>query len=608
MFKSACRVPIVPTCRIFRFSTKAKPSYANGKRSQRSTRRTFLTSFVAASGLVGLAHLSTDRESPIRFTQNEATSSPDADQFDYTRLSSYTDPLRHSAIATSRSSRVVTCALLCFNDYRVVLGQNEKQENPDERARSLAKCHKQCAERVLKVMEGLGGIYIKLGQHVSAMSYLLPEEWTSTMTVLQDACPPSSIESLREMFLLDTGKHLDDVFSAFDPDPLGVASLAQVHRATLRSTGREVAIKFQHPSLREFCKVDLDTTRFCFQLIKRIFPDFSLTWLSDEMDISLPQELNFTIEGENAVLTRRHFQSIRGSSLYVPQVIWAEPRILVLEYIQGRRVDDLAYLAQHGIDRNEVSAELARAFNEMIFFAPALHCDPHGGNVFIRPRPATGSHSRHNFEIVLLDHGLYREIPLALRRDYARLWLAIIKGDEEAMRLYCYKVAGVKDDQFPLFASAITGRDYTALQKGISQVPRSDDELKRINSAVGQGLLQQLVDMLAHVPRILLLLLKTNDLTRALDESLQTTTGPERPFIILAKACTRVVYEEDIEVAKQHGSVLSPMSLWARLKAVFRYYPMLLYLHVGELVSIYKAKKNTRQAALAGPSPIAAAA
>jgi aarF domain-containing kinase len=560
-------------------------------------------------GLVGVSMLSNDTsESTLRFKETKAINPFEArESFDYTALSSYTDPIRHSAIATSRSSRVVTCALLCFNDYRVTMSANEKEQDAAQRAKTMSQCHKKCAERVLKVMEKLGGIYIKLGQHVSAMSYLLPEEWTSTMTVLQDACPPSSIESLREMFLLDTDKHLDDVFLSFDPNPLGVASLAQVHRAVLRDSGREVAIKFQHPSLREFCKVDLDTTRFCFQLIKRIFPDFSLTWLSDEMDISLPQELNFTIEGENAVLTRRHFQSIKGSSLYVPEVIWAEPRILVLEYIQGRRVDDLAYLTEHGIDRNQVSAELARAFNEMIFFAPALHCDPHGGNVFIRPRPASGSHSKHNFEIVLLDHGLYREIPLELRRDYARLWLAIIRGDEDEMRTYCYKVAGVTGNQFPLFASAITGRDFTALQKGISHVPRSDDELKRINSAVGQGLLQQLVDLLASVPRILLLLLKTNDLTRALDESLETTTGPERPFIILAKVCTRVVYEEDLEVARHAGDgrFFSPSSIWGQLKAVFRYYPMMLYLHFGELYTIFKARSNAQPSV---PSILAPAA
>ncbi|CCG83284.1 putative Ubiquinone biosynthesis protein [Taphrina deformans PYCC 5710] len=399
------------------------------------------------------------------------------------------------------------------------------------------------------------------------------------MAVLEDQCPPSSLESLKTMFRQDTGYALEDIFSEFDDIPIGVASLAQVHRAVLRDTGREVAIKFQHPALREFCEVDLDTTRFSFQLIKRFFPDFSLTWLSEEMDISLPQELNFVVEGENAMATRRHFQAIKGSSMYVPEVVWAQPRILVMEFIRGKRVDDLAYLEKHNIDRNDVSAELARSFNEMIFFAPALHCDPHGGNVFIRPRPKN-SQSHFNFEIVLLDHGLYREIPLETKRNYAKLWLAIISKDDELMKKYSYEVAGVTEDKYPLFASAITGRDFTSLQKGISSVPRSADELKRINTAVGQGLLQQLVGLLAGIPRILLLLLKTNDLTRHLDESLHTSTGPERPFIILAKACSRVVYEEDLELARARGYL---RGLWSRWTALLRYWPRLLYLNFGEL-------------------------
>lgn len=490
--------------------------------------------------------------------------------FDPLSLSSYTDPLKHSAIATTRSSRVVTCALLCFNDYRTALKGD---------AQSVSDCHYKCAKRVLKVLEKNGGIYIKLGQHIAAMSYLLPIEWCQTMAVLEDQCPPSSLASLRQMFKDDTGHQLEDIFSEFDDTPIGVASLAQVHRAVLRDTGREVAIKFQHPALREFVEVDLDTTRFSFQMIKRFFPEFSLTWLSDEMDISLPQELNFVIEGDNAMMTRKHFQNIKGTSMYIPEVIWAQPRILVMEFIRGKRVDDLAYLDKHKINRDDVSAELARSFNEMMFFAPALHCDPHGGNVFIRPRPP-GSRSHFNFEIVLLDHGLYREIPLDIKRNYAKLWLAIISKDDDLMKKYSFEVAGVTEAQYPLFASAITGRDFSSLQKGISKVPRSADELKRINSAVGQGLLQQLVGLLAGIPRILLLLLKTNDLTRHLDESLHTNTGPERPFIILAKACSRVVYEEDLETARTRGYW---GSLLGRIRALLHYWPRLIYLNMGEL-------------------------
>ncbi len=534
---------------FFSFSKSAPISRIGSRRSKT------LIALAAGAGIVGL------------------TSSPT--HLDPLAVETYTDPVRHAAIATARSSRVIAAAVLCFNDYRVSLDKGEEQ---------MSQCHLKCAKRVLKVLEKNGGIYIKLGQHISAMSYLLPIEWTSTMTVLQDHCPASTIDELKTMFLKDTGKEFDNVFDDLDEQPIGVASLAQVHRARLRSTGQEVAIKFQHPDLAEFSQVDMATTRYTFVLIKRLFPEFSLMWLSEEMDISLPQELNFTVEAANAVRTKEYFKGVKHSSLYVPEIVWAEPRILVMEYIKGARVDDLEFLAKHNIDRNDVSAELARAFNEMIFFAPALHCDPHGGNVFIRPR-TRGSSSRFNFEIVLLDHGLYREIDLVLRRNYAHLWQSIIDSDMDKMAEYAYKVAGVKGDQFPLFASAITGRDFTAITQSITKTPRSEDEMKRINSVGGQDLLKQLVGLLSTIPRILLLLLKTNDLTRALDESLHTTTGPERPFIILAKACNKVVYQEDRETARLAGGI---WGLFKWVKALFHYSSMMVYLDMAERWSTWR--------------------
>lgn len=192
-------------------------------------------------------------------------------------------------------------------------------------------------------------------------------------------------------------------------------------------------------------------------------------------------------------------------------VMWSQKRILVMEFIAGRRPDDLAFLDANNIDRDEVSAAFAHIFNEMIFGDNApLHCDPHGGNIAIRPNP----NRRHpNFDIILYDHGLYRSIPRDLRRNYAKLWLAVIDADVPRMREYAHKVAGITDEQFPLFASAITGRDYSVLTKQSVVSSRTAEEKEDISGALGEGMLQQLVEMLGQVPRIILLILKTNDLS-----------------------------------------------------------------------------------------------
>jgi aarF domain-containing kinase len=205
----------------------------------------------------------------------------------------------------------------------------------------------------------------------------------------------------------------------------------------------------------------------------------------------------------------------------------------------------------------------------MIFGTGApLHCDPHGGNIAIRKNV----HRRGcNFDVVLYDHGLYRDIPINLRRSYAKLWLAVIDADEERMRKYAKEVAGITDEQFPLFASAITGRDYSVLKKNVAMA-RSAEEKKTINNALGEGMLQQLVQLLGQVPRIILLILKTNDLTRSLDENLQTRQGPVRTFLILARYCSRTVFEEQLEDLRKKGSLLWPRNLVGLLGAWLGYF------------------------------------
>lgn len=172
--------------------------------------------------------------------------------------------------------------------------------------------------------------------------------------------------------------------------------------------------------------------------------------------------------------------SIAQLYLTTPIVRWAKKRIICMDFVPGKRLDDLEYLDSNNISRDEVSASLARIFNTMIFAKDApLHCDPHGGNLAIRKNP--NRRRPYNFDIILYDHGLYRDIPLDLRRSYAKLWLAVLDGDIEKMRIHAGEVAGVTDEQFPLFASAITGRDWSVLKKGVA-TPRSEEEKSEIST------------------------------------------------------------------------------------------------------------------------------
>ena len=419
------------------------------------------------------------------------------------------------------------------------------------------------------------------------MNYLLPAEWTTTFIPLQDKCPVSSFESIEDMFRKDTGEGLWDYFSEFSPEPIGAASLAQVHLATIKETGQKVAVKVQHPTLEEWSKLDMALTNFTFSTLKRFFPEYDLEWLSSEIEVSLPIELNFQCEAENAIRTKQYFARLPALPLVIPDVVWAKKRILVMACEAGRRLDDLDYMDANGIDRDEVSATLARIFNEMIFGDNApLHCDPHGGNIAIRKNP---SRRGANFDLILYDHGLYRDIPQALRRSYAKMWLAIIDGDMERMKKYVGEVAGVGEDKFPLFASAITGRDFSVVSSSITK-PKEAAEQQTLSGALQDGLLVDLVQMLGQVPRIILLILKTNDLTRSLDENLQTRQGPARQFLILARYCMRTVFHEQLDEIRQRGSLYWPPNAVRVLAAWLGYVRVGITLEAFELwISVKRA-------------------
>ncbi|KAF8475024.1 ABC1 family-domain-containing protein [Kalaharituber pfeilii] len=522
--------------------------------------------------------------------------------------------LKHAAHAAERAGRVAIALAICIKDYRTTLTAAE--ENPEKRDQLLSACHQRCAARTYKVLEKNGSIFIKLGQHLAAMGYLLPTEWTTAFIPLQDKCPVSSYESIEQMIKNDTGYSIEELFDEFDPHPIGAASLAQVHRAKLK------AVKLQHPALAEWIPLDIALTRFTFRNIKFFFPEYPLEWLSDEIEASLPQELNFTSEATNIARMRIHFAPIspRVCPLVLPTVMLAFPRILVMEYLPGHRLDDLRFMDEAGISRDEVSAALARIFNEMVFGSNApLHCDPHGGNLAIRindSRRVGGwwwskflpwGHGSRGFDIILYDHGLYRDIPTSLRRSYAKLWLAVLDADEGKMRQYAKEVAGISDEQFPLFASAITGREYAVIvpsspSSGIASTPRTETERAAISAALISGptapgstpMLAQLMQLLSHVPRVILLILKTNDLTRSLDESLKTSwAGSEKVWLILARYCARTVYEEEME--EVWGRVRGWERWWRWVTAVARYWWVVVKLRGFEVLVELKGRRRGKE-------------
>jgi len=196
---------------------------------------------------------------------------------------------------------------------------------------------------------------------------------------------------------------------------------------------------------------------------------------------------------------------------------------MVMEYIRGARVDDLAYLKENGIDRNQVSQELSRIFSQMVYLNGHFHADPHHGNLLIRPK-ALNSRSPYNFDVCLLDHGQYFDIPEDLRVNYARFWLSLMKtgaGADAERRKYAKLVGNIDDDmvclsrystdlQYPILESAITGRinmssdaDAGRPSSLLDTRKMGADDVARLRNAMmeREGLVASIFELLRTVPR-----------------------------------------------------------------------------------------------------------
>lgn len=149
--------------------------------------------------------------------------------------------------------------------------------------------HQRSAERLLALCLSNGGVYVKLGQHVAQLDYLVPAPYTRTLSALFQHNAPSSIDAIAAVFEESLGVSVETAFESFEPTPVASASLAQVHYAVERRTGRKLAVKVQHPRLREASAADMAAVALAVRAAELLFPnDFRLGWVLDEVSLLQP--------------------------------------------------------------------------------------------------------------------------------------------------------------------------------------------------------------------------------------------------------------------------------------------------------------------------------
>lgn len=438
------------------------------------------------------------------------------------------------AIGIVRLSRAAFTVLEIGHHYKKELYNNNLDRTSAEYLQLKSNVHKFGAQKLLELCCANKGVYIKVGQHIGALDYLLPEEYVRTLRVLHSSAPQSSFRDILTVIKEDFKQDPYEIFQSIDSEPLGTASLAQVHRAVLKN-GDQVAVKVQHRAVKSNSYVDIRTMSALVKITSFVFPDFKFEWLVHETKRNIPQELDFAHEGKNAEKVHQLFNDYQW--LRVPRIYWdaTSSRVLTMEFLEGGHVNDLEYMRDHQLNPYEVSSKLGRLYSHMIFIEGFVHSDPHPGNILVRNRNSQA-------EIVLLDHGLYANLSDQFRWEYSKLWLAILDGDRTAMKEHCTRL-GVAD-HYGLLSCMVSGRSWDTIVSGMHK-KRYDEREKELFQQHIPNLLPKISGVLDRVNRQMLLILKTNDLMRGIEHSLHTQSRMSA-MMEMSKCCVRSVYGEKL--------------------------------------------------------------
>ena len=266
----------------------------------------------------------------------------------------------------------------------------------------------------------LGSAFIKLGQLLSARPDVLPASWVAELSRLQDSVPAFSFETAQTLLERELGERCAEIID-IQPEPLGAASLAQVHRASLRS-GRQVVFKIQRPGLERLFRLDLEVMQQVAAVLQR-HPTWGVgrDWVSiaQECRRVLLRELDFRLEAEHAARFRQQFLDDPG--IRIPAVVWelSTRRVLCLDYLPGIKITDREAILEAGIDPAAVAEKGAASYLQQLVRFGFFHADPHPGNLAVARDGA----------LIYYDFGMVGSLSQRLRSRLGRMVTAAAARD-----------------------------------------------------------------------------------------------------------------------------------------------------------------------------------
>jgi ubiquinone biosynthesis protein len=280
--------------------------------------------------------------------------------------------------------------------------------------------------KVRVMLQQLGPTYVKFGQMASSQSQGLPPDWAAELGTLQSDVPSVPYEEARQVIIAELGRPPEELFAAFEHEPLAAASTAQVHRATLLD-GTPVAVKVQRPNIEATVKADLGVLEDVSKVVENVSSsarDLDLSGMLAEFSDGVIRELDYRNEAYYALRLAENMKTLEF--VHVPTIFTelSTKRVLTMQLVHGVKVNAPGLLNRPDVDRLLLTQVFSRALIKQVFIDGFFHGDPHPGNIYYNPE--TG-------DLTFLDLGLVGRLDQIKRLDLIDLLVSFQEHDDASL-------------------------------------------------------------------------------------------------------------------------------------------------------------------------------
>lgn len=282
-------------------------------------------------------------------------------------------------------------------------------------------------EELRTTLEDLGPTYVKIGQIMSSRVDLLPESYCQELEKLRQNVKPLDPAVARTVIEAETGKKISEIYREFRDEPIGAASIGQVHFGVLLD-GTKVVTKVQRPLIAEMMQKDFDLLKGLGGLLgggdsaESDGDAMDLVTIIEEFEKVTKEELDFRIEAANTRFFKEEI--LNEGTVTCPSVVdeLTTERIFTMTYVDGCSVGKIDKLAEQGTDPMTAGREILESYLHQVFDAGIFHADPHQGNIMV-------SGGRVHW----IDFGMVGQITEADMNALQNLIVGLLRGDVDTM-------------------------------------------------------------------------------------------------------------------------------------------------------------------------------